>query len=73
MRGSGGYGAGGSAEGKPLGGAGDAAPGASSACDFEGLVSFFGERRGFGFLVDKVPLSGSEFSLAGLAVEREIV
>ena len=73
MRGFGGYGAGGGADGKPFGGASDAAPGAASARDFEGLVSFFGERGRFGLFVGKVTLSGGEFRLAGLAIEREVV
>ncbi len=69
----GGEGAGGSAEGEPLGGAGDAAPGAAAFGDAQGVVALLGERDGFGAFVDEVVLGGGEFGLTRFAIDGEVV
>lgn len=66
-------GAGGGADEKPFGGAGNAAPGAAAFGDAQGVVTLFGEHDGFLTLVGEIVLGGGEFGLASLAVEGEVV
>ncbi len=73
LAGSGYDGAGGCAEEKPFGGAGDASPGAAAFGDADGVIALFCEGGGFRFFVEEVALGSSEFGLTGLAVECEVV
>ena len=71
--GLGGQGAGGGAEGKPFGRAGDATEDAAAFGGAEGGVALLGEGGGLGLFVGEVALGGDEFRLAGLAIEGEVV
>lgn len=71
--GFGGEGAGGGAEDEPFGGPGHAAQDAATFGGAEGGVTLLREGDGFGFFVGEVALGGGELSLAGSAVEGEVV
>src|SRR5713226_10636982 len=73
MCGLAGYCAGGGADEKPFGGAGDASPGAAASSDAQGVVAFARESGGFLALVGEIALGGDEFCLAGFAVDGEVV
>ncbi len=63
----------GSSDGKPFGGAGNAAEKTAAIRCFQSGVALAGERGGLGLFVGEIGLRGGEPSLASFAVESEIV